>query len=78
VILNREVVDEIWRLRLDGQVDAAMTLFSRLRQTHPLLQERIDSAQLQKILSSPEAELYLDLIVFQASLARFQKRVDEF
>jgi len=78
VILNREVVDEIWRLRLDGQVDAAMTLFSKLRQTHPLLQERIDSTQLQKILSSPEADLYLDLIVFQASLARFQKRIDEF
>lgn len=71
-------VDEIWRLRLDGQVDAAMALFSKLRQTTPLLQERIDSAQLQKILLSPEAELYLDLVIFQASLARFQKRIEEF
>lgn len=76
--LTREIVDEAWQTRINGEIDRSLLIFSQLRQIAPMLKERLDEIQIGKILNQEPEELYLDILLLQASLARGQKRHDEY
>jgi len=76
--LTRQEIDGAWQLRIDGQLDPTLTQCASFRKALPLLQERIDEVFLQKIFKEELADIYLDYVLLQASLARAQKRTDEF
>ena len=76
--LTRPGIDLAWQFRIDGQLDAALLQCAGFRKAHPLLQERIEETLLNKISQEAYPDIYLDYVLLQASIARAQKRTDEF
>ena len=76
--LTKSEIDEAWQLRIDGQLDAALLRCAGFRKTIPMLQERLDELLVGKIFGIEDADVYLDFVILQASIARAKKRIDEF
>lgn len=76
--LNRFEINEAWQLRIDGQLDATLLQCASFRKNIPMLQERVDELLVEKIFKNEDADIYLDFVLLQASIARAQKRIDEF
>lgn len=74
---SRSLVDKAWQLRIDGQIDAALEVFSQIRSSLLCFQEKMEQVQLKKLIGAADSELNLDTVLLHASFCRAQKRMDE-